>query len=178
MPQVMPPEVGPTCGLAGRVEHAVQAGRGKVVRRVTGSREQQPFAASGDVVRQVLPQRRHQMRRYRDVTDSGVALRGGDDELVSHPGDGAADADDPVRQVDVFAPQLGQLAVPQTAPAASNVMGWSRSGMASTRAASSTRSSVVILWTRLELPAPEMWHGLALISSSCTAVARIERSSE
>ena len=109
------------------------------------------------------------------ASDLGVPT----DEFGSDSGDCAADADNPVTKIDVFSAQFDEFA-PTLSPhhAASSVIGRSRSGMAATNKASSARSGVVILWTRLLLPAPLMWQGFALISSSWTAVARMERSSE
>jgi hypothetical protein len=68
--QIMPAQIRATGLVASRVERLVERGRGQSATVCGG--EEQPFLASGDVLAQVVPQHRDQVRRDGHVADAGL----------------------------------------------------------------------------------------------------------
>jgi hypothetical protein len=79
-------------------------------------------------------------------------------------------------QVHVPAAQLGDLPEAQRAPAAISTAAWYCSGISVAITSSSGNVAGLTLRWRFVEPAPLAWHGFVAITSSATAVLRMERS--
>ena len=114
MSEVVEAQVGPACGLSDLSVRLVT--RRSPHLAALGRRKQESVGARSGVMGEVVLDDRKAVRWDRYVSDACGGLGWSHERMAVHPGDTSADANFAVVQVEVPAPQLGDLAIAQRAP--------------------------------------------------------------